>query len=580
MKKKKKRKKKYKIKRKIKILVLLLIIIIPLSYYILKNEDKITVKEVSKFLASSTNEIQSYIKDEDGNLQEKEKFIRGTEIKTKNKKEQIDNIDYEKVYINKKTYYIKEENLVTDKNKIVQEEKIYDRTPTYILEDLETAKISGLAKKEDELQVLGYNELQEDGEVDYYYIQIDDIKGYVKSSYTTRTKEEASKNYEAETYDQIHSKVANTFNGGNAINLDFYPTEQAKFKNNVMPDSVYALYLNNGTNVIKNIDDYIELAKDTKINAFVLDIKDNETPGFPANTFKELSPTNYERAINSYDDYKNAVTKLKEAGFYVIGRITTFKDNYYIQDHKEDAITNKQTNEPYLHTGSYWPSPYSRNVWYYTVSLAKEAVKEFGFNEINFDYVRFPDRMQSVENKVDLLNTYNEDKSQAIQRFVQYATDELHKLNTYVSIDVFGESTNGTYMTAYGQYWPAISNVADVICGMPYPDHFSNGYYGINKPWNNPYKLLNTWARYAKERQDETPTPAGARTWIQAYDVMKYVDPSGISYNAEEVEQEIRALYEGGLDGGYITWLSNSNLEKYKAQKKAYQIDYLKEYQQ
>ena len=575
----KKKKHKRKIKKKIKIIIFILLVIILSTPIVLKEKNKNELQE-TKYLASKTKEVTAYIKDKEGTLKEKEKLIRGTEIKTRGSKEIIEETTYQKVYINKNTYYIKEENLVTDKNKIVQEEKIYDRTPTYILEDLETAKISGLAKKEDELQVLGYNKIQEDGEVDYYYIQINDIKGYVKSNYTTMTKEEAAKNYEAETYDQIHSKVADTFNGGKAINLDFYPEEKPKFQNNVMPDSVYALYLNNGANVIKNIDDYIELAKDTKINAFVLDIKDNETPGYPANTFKELSPTNYERAINSYDDYKNAVTKLKEAGFYVIGRITTFKDNFYIQDHKEDAITNKQTNEPYLHTGSYWPSPYSRNVWYYTVSLAKEAVKEFGFNEINFDYVRFPDRMQSVENNVDLLNNYNEDKSQAIQRFVQYATDELHKLNTYVSIDVFGESTNGTYMTAYGQYWPAISNVADVICGMPYPDHFSNGYYGINKPWNNPYKLLNTWARYAKERQDETPSAAGARTWIQAYDVMKYVDPSGISYNAEEVEQEIRALYEGGLDGGYITWLSNSNLEKYKAQKKAYQIDYLKEYQQ
>ena len=575
----KKKKHKRKIKKKIKIIIFILLVIILSTPIVLKEKNKSELQE-TKYLASKTKEVTAYIKDKEGTLKEKEKLIRGTEIKTRGSKEIIEETTYQKVYINKNTYYIKEENLVTDKNKIVQEEKIYDRTPTYILEDLETAKISGLAKKEDELQVLGYNKIQEDGEVDYYYIQINDIKGYVKSNYTTMTKEEAAKNYEAETYDQIHSKVADTFNGGKAINLDFYPEEKPKFQNNVMPDSVYALYLNNGANVIKNIDDYIELAKDTKINAFVLDIKDNETPGYPANTFKELSPTNYERAINSYDDYKNAVTKLKEAGFYVIGRITTFKDNFYIQDHKEDAIINKKTNEPYLHTGSYWPSPYSRNVWYYTVSLAKEAVKEFGFNEINFDYVRFPDRMQSVENNVDLLNTYNEDKSQAIQRFVQYATDELHKLNTYVSIDVFGESTNGTYMTAYGQYWPAISNVADVICGMPYPDHFSNGYYGINKPWNNPYKLLNTWARYAKERQDETPSAAGARTWIQAYDVMKYVDPSGISYNAEEVEQEIRALYEGGLDGGYITWLSNSNLEKYKAQKKAYQIDYLKEYQQ
>ena len=59
---------------------------------------------------------------------------------------------------------------------------------------------------------------------------------------------------------------------------------------------------------------------------------------------------------------------------------------------------------------------------------------------------------------------------------------------------------------------------------------------------------------------------------------MKYVDSNGISYNANELEQEIRALYESGLDGGYITWLSNSSLDKYNKQKDAFKIDYQKEY--
>ena len=250
----KKKKHKRKIKKKIKIIIFILLVIILSTPIVLKEKNKNELQE-TKYLASKTKEVTAYIKDKEGTLKEKEKLIRGTEIKTRGSKEIIEETAYQKVYINKNTYYIKEENLVTDKNKIVQEEKIYDRTPTYILEDLETAKISGLVKKEDELQVLGYNKIQEDGEVDYYYIQINDIKGYVKSNYTTMTKEEAAKNYEAETYDQIHSKVADTFNGGKAINLDFYPEEKPKFQNNVMPDSVYALYLNNGTNVIKNIED-------------------------------------------------------------------------------------------------------------------------------------------------------------------------------------------------------------------------------------------------------------------------------------------------------------------------------------
>ena len=186
--------------------------------------------------------------------------------------------------------------------------------------------------------------------------------------------------------------------------------------------------------------------------------------------------------------------------------------------------------------------------------------------------------MNSVQNIVDLKNIYEEDKVEAIQRFVQYAKDILHNVEAYISIDVFGETTNGTYTTAYGQYWPAISNVADVICGMPYPDHFAAGSYGLAKPWNNPYQLMNYWGSYAFDRQQEIPTPASVRTWIQAYDVMKYVDSNGISYGAKEIEDQIRGLYESGLTGGYITWLSNSNLKKYQTQKEAFSIDYRKEY--
>ena len=76
-----------------------------------------------------------------------------------------------------------------------------------------------------------------------------------------------------------------------------------------MPEHVYSLYMNAGSNVIKNIDKYIEFAKDTKINAFVVDIKDNQTPAYPSEVMKQYSPTNYGKAINSYETYKEAITK-------------------------------------------------------------------------------------------------------------------------------------------------------------------------------------------------------------------------------------------------------------------------------
>ena len=86
------------------------------------------------------------------------------------------------------------------------------------------------------------------------------------------------------------------------------------------------------------------------------------------------------------------------------------------------------------------------------------------------------------------------------------------------------------------------------------------------------------WGTRVQDRQRATPTPAVVRTWIQAYNVMRYVDPNGIAYDAENVEREIRGLYAADLTGGFITWLASSNLEKYYQQLGAYKVDYLDEW--
>ena len=593
----KKRKEKVTKKRKIlKIILLLIFIFCLVSSGIYLLADKIEKfnfihKEVNNikpmYLASNTNEVTLFNLEEQVTdtseetikiLIENKTIPRGSKVEVTGDSLKYENKTYFLTKIDDAEYYIEDINLVDNAKEVVLENNIYVRSATSILSVDGSKKIMSLATKGTKLEVIGHDTISDEGEVNFYRVKVGEQEGLIYGKYTSYTEEVSLLNYMAEVYDPIHSKIKNSYGGGEAIGLDFYPNEKPEFENNKMPDSVYALYLNCGNSTINNIDKYIEFAKTTKINAFVVDIKDNQSPAFPAKTFETLSPTNYKYAINSYESYKNAITKLKEAGFYVIGRITVFKDNYYVQDHPETAILNKNTGAPYLHNGSYWPSVYNRDVWYFNLALAKEAVEEFGFNEINFDYVRFPDRMNSVANIVDLKNTYNESKAQAIQRFVQYAKDVLHELNTYISIDVFGETTNGTYTTAYGQYWAAISNEADVISGMPYPDHFSRGSYGLAKPWNEPYKLMNYWGKYASDRQKETPTPAKVRTWIQAYDVMKYVDSNGITYGAKQIEDEIRGLYDAGITDGYVTWLSNSNLNKYKSQAAAFNIDYRKEY--
>ncbi len=505
--------------------------------------------------------------------------VRGSSILTyPNNKEE--NGSYIKVKApHKGAFYMDCSNLTADSLDVIREKTLYSRSSISLISDTTRSEIAGLIRKGDKVRIMGGSYPDEKGEVFRYKIKSSGATGYVYAKYLTRSKEDADARYMSEKYDSVHRAVRNPFGGGRAYDCDFYPYRKPEFRDNIMPQSCYSLYINFAPGNISKIDDYIALAKKTKINTFVIDIKDNECPGFKAEAMKRYSPTNYARASAKGEElYRRAVRRLHEEGFYVVGRITCFKDSYFVKDHPESAITEIATGRPFKHNKSYWPSAYDRSVWQFNVELAKEAVNKFGFNEINFDYVRFPDRMRSIEDLVDYHNAYGESKVQAIQRFVMYACDEIHACGAYVSIDVFGESANPGYTTAYGQYWPALSNVTDVMCGMPYPDHFSDGYYGISKPWNHPYELMCQWGRRVRDRQAATPSPARVRTWVQAYHVMKHVDPEGIDYDAENIEKEIRGLFAADLTGGYITWLSSSSLKRYTEQAPAFRIDYYKEY--
>jgi len=542
-----------------------------------KSDDRIE----TRYLGSVTNVVRTYAANDRNEIVPTGEIVRGRQVRANMSRTiTADKIEYVPIATDeKRQIYVESSSLVVNARDAVMEREVFVRTPASIIGDRATSKIAGLAGKGAALAVTGYDSLRSDGSVYAYKVRLGKVEGYVYGKYTVFDRGEAKRNYMAEKYDPVHSAVKNPFGGGEATGCDFYPTERVEFADNKMPESCYSLYLNISPAVLSDIESYISLAKRTKINTFVIDIKDNECPGYKAEAMKRYSPTNYAHAgANKEKMYMNAVKRLHEEGFYVVGRITCFKDSYFVKDHPDAAITAKADGKPFKHNKAYWPSAYDRRVWQFNVELAKEAVRKFGFNEINFDYVRFPDRMTKVENIIDYHNRYNESKVQAIQRFVMYACDEIHALGAYVSIDVFGESANPGYTTAYGQYWAALSNVADVICGMPYPDHFTNGYYGISKPWNHPYEIMYAWGQRVNDRQAVTPTPAKVRTWVQAYNVMRHVDRNGIAYDAENVEKEIRGLFDAGLTGGYTTWLSSSNIEKYRRQEDAFKIDYLREY--
>lgn len=531
-------------------------IIVVLAVLLLGKGKDIINKE-AMYLASSDKVVKLYIQDDDGNLKKDKDLVRGTKVSSYKNTVTKDNKSYTKIDYDKSIYYVDSGSLVKDAKSAVLEKVKYVRTSVTVYQNSEDSKIESFIKKGNKIDVTDYDKLLEDGSVNMYKIKNDNTEGWVYGKYLVNDEETANEVYnENSVYDTHKDRKygLRELYGGKASTLDYYPYERVEFENNKLLKSAKAMYLNAGT--IGSIDSYLKIAKENGVNAIVVDIKDGAL-AYSSEVAKEISPTAYKTAINDNSLYKAAIDKIKEAGIYAIGRIVVFNDTHYAKDHPEDCINS---------TG--WPSAYSRNVWYYNVELAKEAAREMGFNEIQFDYVRFPENAYNLSvAKADFKNKYDEEKAEAVQNFLFYATDQIHKEGIYLSVDVFGECSS-EYVTAYGQYWPAISNIVDAISSMPYTDHFGRSV----DTWTNAYQTVNNWAKGASARQKEIPTPAVARTWITAYDT-PYWNPKVI-YNASKIEDQVRALYDAGLDGGFITWNSASSLAKYEQIKSAFAKNY------
>ena len=531
-------------------------------------------ESASESADSADDELQNTA-DSDSSLEKAGSLIRGTAVTKYNKTITADGQEYVRIKLKEDAasgadrsnndiesetagesasdLYISADNLSEDEAGIVQETEVYVRTPVTILSDAEGPAIAGFAAKGTCLRVKGYDRLLDNGYINKYKVEYetDDgepAEGYVYGKYMTDTQKKADKPYNKHgEYDAFkNDNYGFNLYGGKAGNLDYYPYERPVIAGNEFCKYARAMYINAYAAV--HSKKYAELVKNTDCNAVVIDLKDGMLT-WESEVAKELSPTSYKHSYVSEEELREGIDRYRDTGAYLIGRIVVFNDQDYAKDHPEDCIKYGGSRS--------WPSGYSRGVWEYNVRLAQEAIEKFGLNEIQFDYVRFPESTydMSKSGKADFRNKYGEEKAQAIQNFCYYAADQIHEAGAYLSVDVFGESVYG-YVTAYGQYWPAISNIVDAISAMPYTDHT-----GGEGAWKRPYHTVYTWAKKARNYQRKLQNPAVARTWITGYNT-PYWGPTE-HYGADALNKQAKALEDAGLHGGFIPWNSASDLDKY-----------------
>ncbi|WP_143588907.1 putative glycoside hydrolase [Terribacillus halophilus] len=327
------------------------------------------------------------------------------------------------------------------------------------------------------------------------------------------------------------------------------------------PDAVRGIYVTGPSAGGARFDSLVKLVDDTDLNAMVIDIKDDH--GNITYKPDKKSPY-YDIAQDYIDDPQKMLKELEKHKIYPIARIVVFKDTLLAEKKPELSFRNPDGSVWKNGRGEAFVSPFQHEVWEYNVELAKEAAM-MGFQEIQFDYVRFPEGFESKDDVLQYDHGDYADKDtdnvqkrvHAVTDFVTYAKEQLANYDVETSVDIFGYSATLEEAPGIGQNFSKISSNVDVISSMIYPSHWTS-YFGIDVPNDHPYKLTVEYAKVENEVLGKLENAPESRPWIQDFEA-PWV--SSKQYGKQEVEDQIRALNENGIDEFLIWNAGNSYTE-------------------
>ncbi|HLQ71084.1 MAG TPA: putative glycoside hydrolase [Bacillota bacterium] len=326
------------------------------------------------------------------------------------------------------------------------------------------------------------------------------------------------------------------------------------------PDAVRGIYVTGPSAGGERFNSLVDLVETTDLNAMVIDIKEDH--GEVTVKLDEDSP--YADVSRNYiHDPRKLLETLEEKGIYPIARIVVFKDTLLAEKHPEWSFT--QNGKVWTNgKGEGFVSPYQKEVWEYNVELAKQAA-EWGFQEIQFDYVRFPEGFETRDEDLEYDRGDFKDfdgnnikrRVAAVTGFVEYAKNELDYYGVDMAVDIFGYTATIEEAPGIGQNFLQIADNVDVISSMIYPSHWTS-YFGIEFPDKEPYKLVTEYAKKENELLGQLDVPPTTRPWIQDFDApWLYSGEPTFHYGKKEVEAQIKALNENGIDE-FLLWNSGN----------------------
>lgn len=337
----------------------------------------------------------------------------------------------------------------------------------------------------------------------------------------------------------------------------------------IPPVKVKGIYVTGPAAGSERMEQLIDLVSSTELNTMVIDVKNDE--GNLTYKMEVPASANLEAGIRYVKDMPALVERLHQQGIYVIARIVCFKDPVLAAARPELALRLPDGKAVMDANGLAWVNPYKEEVWDYLCTLAECASRD-GFDEIQFDYVRFPigNDANAADYGVDM-STYP--REAGLTDFFDYASKRLHEKQIIFGADLFGTIIGSDVdRDRTGQNYLSIAEHTDAICPMIYPSHYANGTFGMNVPDQYPYETIANALQLSKEELGETDSPKGVvRPWLQCFNAI-WVD-GHITYGSKEVHDQIQAVYDAGYEEWFL-WHASNHYEQVKSALTDYTYSY------
>ena len=358
------------------------------------------------------------------------------------------------------------------------------------------------------------------------------------STFTVKSDENGTFSLDSEE-DVFHIKSY----GYRALRVDANSNLDLKLE----PITVKALYLtfwgaSGNSKTMKRILDIID---SKEVNAIVVDIKNEYGSTLYKTSFKQANLYGAHKKRTNRDITK-FMDMLKEKNIYTIARIVTFKDELQASNNPQYAIKNSTGEIWRNHDEMAWVDPYDKRSHDYAISIAEEAAK-VGFDEINFDYIRFPAREGL---KFSKKNT-EQGRIKAIGEFLDSAQQRLKKYGVYISVDTYGNilwTKNGD--NNIGQTVLSLAEHADYLAPMLYPSGFASGSFGKKNPSSHPFIVIYRSIKHVNDIIE----PKRVRPWLQYF---KDYAHTKRYYRKFEVNEQVRASEKLGTNG-WMMWSPSS----------------------